>query len=89
MIDPPPGYTGGGLGGGGLLAPEQLPASLGPQSKQSSQAEQVSYSAPSPPSSHSPSRANAQVFRHSPLPGGPGGGGRGAGGGGDFVSNVQ
>jgi hypothetical protein len=85
MQVPDPGGPGGGGGegggGGGWCGGRggwrsQLPASRGPQSLQSSQGVQWLYSAPSPPSSQSPSEAKTHVFRHSPLPGGPGGGWR-------------
>ena len=49
----------------------------GPQSSQSVHAVHVLNSEPSPPSSQSPSDANAHVFTHVPEPGGPGGGGGG------------
>ena len=76
-----PGGGGDGLMDGGWIV-SKLQPERGPQSSQSVHTSHAPNSAPSPPSSQSPSPAKAHVLTHVPLPGGPGGGGDGDGGGG-------
>ena len=64
------GEGGGGEGGVGSIR--------GPQSVQSVPTLQSEYSAPGPPSSHSPSEAQLHVSVHCDGGGGGGGGGGGA-----------